>query len=140
MFNHHDLINNEDHYERFKRRVKRLLTLIESGVRVVFVYRDEYTNNHEELVALSRHLASTPNIYVLGIFDNTERSGVMYESKNCKIYQNMSHAYIFGDVITKYRCVYYKPDPPAMEKGTCGVGDGLVAAGREVSHAAAQGP
>jgi hypothetical protein len=98
LFNHHDLINNEDHYERFKRRVERLLALIESETKIVFVYYDMYTENYQELVDLSKHFISLSNIYILGIFENKGERKILYESDRCKIYQNVHSSYIFGDI------------------------------------------
>jgi hypothetical protein len=98
LFNHHDLINNEDHYEAFKRRADRLLTLIENGTKIVFVYYDMYTENYQELIEFSKHFSAFPNIYILGIFENKGERKILYESESCKLYQNMHHSYIFGDI------------------------------------------
>lgn len=95
MFNHHDLLNNNDHYEAFRRRVERLLRLIENGSKIVFVYYDMYTENYEELVEFSKNFLHLPNIYILGVFENKGERKILYESSNCKVYQNMHHAYIF---------------------------------------------
>ena len=99
LFNHHDLIENEDHYQAFKRRAERLLTLIESGAKIVFFYYDMYTDNHEELINFSKHFINRPNIYILGLFENKGERKIVYESFNCKVYQNMHHSYIFHSLM-----------------------------------------
>lgn len=98
LFNHHDLINNEDHYEAFKRRVERFLTLLESDTKIVFVYYDKYTENYEELIEFSKHFSKLPTIYILGIFENKGERKMLYETDHCKIYQNVHHSYIFGNI------------------------------------------
>lgn len=50
LFTHHDLIQNSENYEKFKRRCGRLLDLIENNKKIVFVYYNCYTNQYQDLV------------------------------------------------------------------------------------------
>jgi hypothetical protein len=57
-----------------------------------------YTENYQELIEFSKHFSAFPNIYILGIFENKGERKILYESESCKLYQNMHHSYIFGDI------------------------------------------
>ena len=50
LFNHHNLINNNGNYEKFKRRCERLLSLIENNEKKVFVYYNWYTNHFNDII------------------------------------------------------------------------------------------
>jgi len=98
LFNHHNLLNNDDHYESFKRRCDRLLNLINENNKIVFVYYNCYTNNFDDIIKFYNNFSSNKNIYVLGIFENNDDKKILYENTHCRIYQNYDIKYIFDEV------------------------------------------
>lgn len=104
VFNHHNLLN-ESIYEKFQRRCARLLDLIDNHKKVVFVYYNCYTKEFDDLLEFHNTFSgsgSDKNIFTLGIFDNDGNTEILYESSNCKIYQNYGYADIFADVATLF--------------------------------------
>ena len=69
MFNHNDMLDNSE-YEKFQRRTKRLLDLIESEEKICFVYCNFYTVEFDDLVEFSKKFFDRKNIRVIGIFEN----------------------------------------------------------------------
>lgn len=90
VFWHYD----ESTYEAFVRRCKRFLDLISSSKRVVLVYYNCYTDEIADLVEFSKSFLTHPNVFVVGIFRNrNEKNTILYESSNCKIYQNFDNIF-----------------------------------------------
>lgn len=100
IFNHHDLINNESHYDGFKRRADRLLNLIENNKKIVFVYYNFYTNTFDDIIDFYKSFSNYENIFILGIFKNNEEKKILYENKNCRIYQNYDDGETFNEIKT----------------------------------------
>jgi len=98
LFNHHNLLKNASHYEAFKRRANRLLNLIDNDENVVFVYYNCYTNTFDDVIHFSKSFNDKKNIYIIGIFENNGNQKILYESDNCKIYQNYTHTDIFDEI------------------------------------------
>jgi len=98
LFNHHNLIDNNDIYEAFKRRCKRFLDLINNNKRVCFVYVNSYTDNIDELIEFSNQFSNNKNIYTIGIFANNSTKKILYSSSNCIIYQNYELNIIFDEI------------------------------------------
>jgi hypothetical protein len=98
LFVHHNLIENKDDYEKFKRRCDRLLSLIESNEQITFVYYNCYTNDYDDIIDFYDNFLSNKNIYVIGIFENNNEKKILYESANCKIYQNYDRSSIFNEM------------------------------------------
>jgi len=99
LFNHHNLIDDKNNdYESFKRRCDRLLQLIHNNKIIVFVYYNCYTNNYDDIIDFYNEFSGNKNIYVLGIFENNLDRKMLYESSNCKIYQNYNRRHIFNEI------------------------------------------
>ena len=98
LFNHHNLINNNDNYEKFKRRCERLLSLIENNEKIVFVYYNCYTNDFNDIIDFYNTFSYNKNIYIVGIFENNYDKKILYENINCKIYQNYDISIIFNEI------------------------------------------
>ena len=88
LFHHHNLIDNNCDYEKFERRCKRLLSLIENNDKITFIYYNCYTNDFDDIIDFYNSFSHYKNIYVIGIFENKHDKKILYENKNCKIYQN----------------------------------------------------
>lgn len=103
LFNHHNLIENENDYEAFQRRCNRLLNLIENESKepIVFVYYNCYTNDYEDIIEFSNHFSKNETIYIIGIFENDGDKKIIYENKNCKIYQNYDTTTIINEMKSK---------------------------------------
>jgi hypothetical protein len=108
LFNHHNMFDDKNH-DAFKRRCDRLLQLLASDTKIVFVYYNKYTTAYDDLIEFNKYFLSNPNVYTVGIFDNNKRKQILYESPTCKIYQNYDHTYIFNDVRTTFG------DSPSIE-------------------------
>jgi hypothetical protein len=110
IFLHHNLIY-EDVYEAFVRRCNRLLNLIDNNNKIVFVYYNRYTDDFNDVLDFSNYFSDNKNIYVVGIFQKDKRmmrenvtsndNKMLYESSNCKIYQNYNSEFIFNDITNK---------------------------------------
>ena len=98
LFNHHNLIDNNINYERFKIRCDRLLNLINSNNKIVFVYYNCYTNDFNDIIIFSNNFSDNKNIYIIGIFENNNDKKILYENTNCKIYQNYEISFIFDEI------------------------------------------
>lgn len=104
MFHHHNLMSN-DTYENYTRRCNRLLNLINSGKKIGLVYYNCYTSDFDDIIDFSNNFVENKNIYVIGIFQNNGEQKILYESPNCKIYQNYDAKIIFNEVNrTSNRC------------------------------------
>ena len=95
FFNHHNLLDNTSEYEMFQRRTERLMSLIESDQKLVFVYYNRFTSDYSDIVDFSNYCLKYNNIYILGIFENKDEKKVLYESSNCTLYQNYDKHSIF---------------------------------------------
>jgi hypothetical protein len=100
LFNHHNLIEDNSNYEKFKRRCNRLLSLIESNEKIVFVYYNCYTNDYDDIIDFSNNFFYNKNIYIVGIFQNNYEKKILYENINCKIYQNYDISIIVDEIKT----------------------------------------
>jgi len=98
FFNHHNLIEDNGDYEKFKRRCERLLSLIENNEKIVFVYYNCYTNDFNDIIDFSDTFSYNKNIYIIGIFENNYDRKILYENINCKIYQNYDTSIIFNEI------------------------------------------
>jgi len=101
IFMHHNLFNN-DVYLTFVRRCNRLLDLIDNNNKIIFIYSDCYTNNFTPLLDFYNNFSDNNNIFVVGIFENREDKKMLYESSNCKIYQNYEKQFIFNEIKTSF--------------------------------------
>jgi hypothetical protein len=97
LFNHHNLFD-ADNYETFKRRCERLLNIIDSNNKIVFVYHNCYTNNFDDIIDFHNEFSNNKNIYTVGIFVNNGEQKILYETSNCKIFQNYDSLYIFNEI------------------------------------------
>lgn len=97
IFLHHNLFNN-DIYESFIRRCNRLLNLIDNNSKIVLVYYNCYTNDFNDIVDFTTFFSDNKNICVVGIFENNGDKKMLYESSNCKIYQNYDREFIFNEI------------------------------------------
>lgn len=99
LFNHHNLLHNEETYNAFKRRCYRFMNIInQKSDKVNFVYFNKYTNNIDDLVEFSNYLKLYyENTFIIGIFQNKNdpSSKILYKSNNCIIYQNYDIKLIF---------------------------------------------
>ena len=98
LFNHHNLIDDNGNYEKFKRRCDRLLSLIENNEKIVFVYYNCYTNDFNDIIDFYNTFSYNKNIYTVGIFENNYDKKILYENINCKIYQNYDISTIFNEI------------------------------------------
>lgn len=98
FFNHHNLLENQAHYEAFQRRTARLLHLLETNQNVVFVYCNDFTKDFQDLVAFSKAFSENQHIFVLGIFRNQSEKKILYNEGRCKIYQNYDEPLIFDEI------------------------------------------
>jgi len=98
LFNHHNLIDDNGNYEKFKRRCERLLNLIENNIKIVFVYYNCYTDDFNDIIDFYNTFSYNKNIYIVGIFKNNDEKKILYENINCKIYQNYDTLIIFNEI------------------------------------------
>ena len=98
VFNHDDMFDNAN-YEKYQRRAKRLLDLIESEQNICFVYCNFFTVEFTDLVEFSKKFLDRKNIRVIGIFENAHEKTILYQSNNCTIYQNYDRNVIFNEEI-----------------------------------------
>ena len=97
IFIHHNLLNN-DTYLAFVRRCKRLLNLIDNNNKIVFVYFNGYTNDFSDILDFYNNFSDNKNICVVGIFENNYDKKMLFDSSNCKIYQNYDRHFIFNEI------------------------------------------
>ena len=97
IFLHHNLFNN-DIYLSFVRRCARLLNLIDNNHKIAFVYYNCYTTEFSDIIDFYNNFSNNKNIYVIGIFENTLEQKMLFESSNCKIYQNYDRNFIFNEI------------------------------------------
>ena len=102
LFNHHNLIDDNDNYVKFVRRCERLLNLIENNKKIVFVYYNSYTDDYNDIVDFYNNFSYNKNIYIVGIFQNNYDKKILYENTNCKIYQNYDTSYIFSEIMQNF--------------------------------------
>jgi hypothetical protein len=97
IFWHHNLFNNEI-YLAFVRRCNRFLNLIDNNNnKIVFIYYNCYTNDFDDILNFYNNFSNT-NIFVVGIFENSCDKKMLFESSNCKIYQNYDRSFIFKEI------------------------------------------
>ena len=101
IFLHHNLYDDAVR-SSFVRRCNRLLNLIDNGHKVVFVYYNCYTNDIDDIVAFSNAFSDNKNICVVGIFENDGDKKMLFESPNCRIYQNYAANLIFDEIKTTF--------------------------------------
>jgi hypothetical protein len=102
VFVHHNL-SNSDIYSAYVRRCNRLLDLIDNNSKIVFVYYNFYTTDFDDLIEFYNSFSNNTNIFVVGIFENTSGDKKMlFESSNCKIYQNYDRKDIFDEISTTF--------------------------------------
>jgi hypothetical protein len=97
LFNHHNLLDDNQH-NKFKVRCQRLLDLIDNNNKIVFVYYNCYTSDYDDIIDFYNNF-SNDNIYVVGIFENSYDKKILYEHKNCKIYQNYDVSFILNSLV-----------------------------------------
>jgi hypothetical protein len=97
IFLHHNLLNN-DVYLSFVRRCNRLLNLIDNNNKIIFIYYNCYTNDFDDILDFYKYFSNNKNICVVGIFENNDDKKMLFESSNCKIYQNYDRNFIFDEI------------------------------------------
>ena len=97
VFLHHNLFNDKI-YESFVRRCNRLLNLIDNKNKVVFVYYNCYTTDFDDILDFYKYFSDNTNIYIIGIFENKCDKKMLFDSSNCKIYQNYDRQFIFNEI------------------------------------------
>jgi hypothetical protein len=97
VFLHHNLFNN-DIYLSFVRRCNRLLNLIDNNNKIVFIYYNCYTNDFDDILNFYDNFSNNKNICIVGIFENSCDKKMLFESSNCKIYQNYDRNFIFNEM------------------------------------------
>ena len=102
LFNHHKLIEQPHNHEKFKRRCNRLLDLIDSNEKIVFVYYNCYISEFDDIIEFSNNFSNNKNIYILGIFEVNSDKKILYENTNCKIYQNYDIPTIFNEIKSSF--------------------------------------
>jgi hypothetical protein len=101
IFLHHNLLHN-DTYLAFVRRCNRLLNLIDNNNKIVFVYYNCYTNEFNDILEFYNSFSNNKNFCVVGIFENSGDTKMLFENSNCKIYQNYDRNFIFNDIKTAF--------------------------------------
>ena len=102
LFLHHN-IKDENIYQSFKRRAHRLLNLVKSNKKVVFVYYNCYTTSCEDLINFYKIFFDKTNIFILGIYENNNKKEILYEHDRCKIYQNYDTKHILHETMSIFR-------------------------------------
>jgi hypothetical protein len=97
IFLHHNLLNN-DVYLSFVRKCNRLLNLIDNNNKIIFIYYNCYTNDFNDILDFYNNFSNNKNIYVVGIFENSNDKKMLFENSNCKIYQNYDKNFIFNEI------------------------------------------
>ena len=100
IFLHHNLFN-DDIYLAFVRRCNRLLNLIDNNTKIVFVYYNCYTTEIDDILDFYKFFSDNKNISVIGIFENVFDKKMLFDSSNCKIYQNYDREFIFNEIKQK---------------------------------------
>lgn len=94
FFNHHNLIENDEHYQQMVRRCNRLMELIKNNKQICFVYYNCYNDEINNFIEFSKYCEKYKNIYVLGLHKNNREQTILYKNSNCIIYQNYDIEYI----------------------------------------------
>ena len=95
----HDNLFNNDIYLSFVRRCNRLLNLIDNNnKKIIFIYYNCYTNDFNDILDFYNNFSTNKNICVVGIFENSNDKKMLFESSNCKIYQNYDRNFIFNEI------------------------------------------
>ena len=63
----------------------------------MFIYYNCYTNDFDDILNFYNNFSNT-NIFVVGIFENSCDKKMLFESSNCKIYQNYDRSFIFKEI------------------------------------------
>ena len=95
IFLHHNLFN-KGVYLSFVRRCNRLLNLIDNNSKITFMYYNCYSDDFNDILDFYDNFSSNKNISVVGIFENGKDKKMLFESSNCKIYQNYDRNFIFN--------------------------------------------
>ncbi len=101
FFNHHNLLNDDETYEKFKRRCDRFLKLI-SEKKTICVYYNCHTTDFDELKDFAASFSDNENMFIVGMYFNENGKSIVHESPNCKIYQNYDLWYIFDEIKSKF--------------------------------------
>lgn len=101
IFLHHNLFNN-DIYLSFVRRCNRLLNLIDNNNKLIFIYYNCYTDDFTDILDFYNNFSTNRNIYVVGIFENSNDKKMLFENSNCKIYQNYDINCIFNEIKSSF--------------------------------------
>ena len=101
VFIHHNLFDN-DIYLAFVRRCNRLLNLIDNNNKIVFIYYNCYTNDFDDILDFYNFFSNNKNICIVGIFENNGDKKMLFETYNCKIYQNYDRNFIFNEIKTRF--------------------------------------
>ena len=99
---HHDLIGKDEHYEAFKRRSARFMDLIRSDKQSVLVYKNTHTPNYDDIIEFSKGMKEFKKVFILGILENQNGQCILYDSDNCRIYQNYNSTVIFEEIKKKF--------------------------------------
>ena len=63
-----------------------------------FIYYNCYTNDFNDILDFYNTFSNNKNICVVGIFENRNDKKMLFESSNCKIYQNYDRNFIFNEI------------------------------------------
>lgn len=96
IFFHHNLCD-DDMYAAYVRRCNRLLHLIDTNHKITFIYHNCYTIDLTDILDFYNNFSKNTNIYVVGIFENSCDRKMLFDSPNCKIYQNYDRDFIFSE-------------------------------------------
>ena len=97
IFLHHNICDKIN-YDSFVKRCNRLLSLIDNKKKIAFIYYNCYTTQFDDIVDFYNNFSDNNNIYVIGIFENKSEKKMLFESSNCKIYQNYDRKFIFDEI------------------------------------------
>ena len=64
----------------------------------LFIYYNCYTNDFNDILDFYNNFSTNKNICVVGIFENSNDKKMLFESSNCKIYQNYDINFIFNEI------------------------------------------
>ena len=99
---HHNLLKNKIDYDAFVRRIDRFISLIRSDEKVILFYYNRFTPTITDIINFAEYFRNRKNIYILGVLANKDTEKILYESDNCKIYQNYNLALIFSEINNKH--------------------------------------
>ena len=95
LHNHHDL-SNISHFNIIKRRCERFLEQILQ--KTCLVYFNCYTKEYKDIIKFAENIQKYDQVFILGILENDLDKKIVYQSSNCKIYQNYSRKHIFDQI------------------------------------------